>query len=828
MSPRFPLTTWEPQSSAGRMVRWYGVWLVAELMLASVVACSSTSTVRDGDDDGEGGDAGGASGRGGGGRGGFAAGGSGGSGLSVEGGNAGMGGDDATAGDTSGAGGADVDPGPGGLGGEGGQGGSSVEPLPPPVCVPLQPSCVDQRAVQCNDEGTGYEGEGTECAASETCVSGVCEEHECPAGERFCSGNAVRQCAEDGLSSDEVDTCGAGEYCDAEAAECKPGVCAPDQPACDGNTATQCDAAGAGFVAAGTDCGPTATCDAGVCRPHVCTPDATFCQGQQVKQCTANGLSSTLVSSCSGQTCVASGATAACTGVCAPTQQQCSSNRVQSCTSSGAWSNVTDCNAANRTCVESGDAAGCTGSCSPSQQRCSANRVQECSETGAWVNGAENCTSSNQTCLVSGGVATCGGVCAPGQTRCSGAGVQSCTAAGQWGSAQACSFVCTAGACAGECTPSDKRCASGSGVPQLCDAGGIWRNQTACGSDKTCTAGECLCVSGLTDCSGSCVTLSSSAAHCGSCGHSCLGGECASGKCEPAEVATSLTEPGYLALSSTHVYWMDKGSRVGNLRRVSKNGGTVETLHTGSNVGFPGGVDIYNNQVYWGTTDANSGGIVTPRLYRANLDGTNRVEFAPVQGRVQGVQVVGDIAYWAEYIGTSFTFFSKAVTGTSAPSPVVSNVSSGGGFTWAGNCLYYTPGNTSLSRVCGNPTGVFTGSVSLGQHAPSDASMIYFGATGQGLMRLSLTASQPASLVTAGTDVRSPLVDGNFIYFIDGDTGGAPACTTNWSIGRSGKTPGSTRITLVAPPLDCPAYLIDDGEALYWMERTLIKKVAKP
>lgn len=78
---------------------------------------------------------------------------------------------------------------------------------------------------------------------------------------------------------------------------------------------------------------------------------------------------------------------------------------------------------------------------------------------------------------------------------------------------------------------------------------------------------------------GPCVNTETNANHCGTCGHDCLGGKCAAGKCQPFVVAT---EPGRfvgIALDSTHVYWTN--SATGDVRRVPIGGGTAEMVYDG-------------------------------------------------------------------------------------------------------------------------------------------------------------------------------------------------------------------------------------------------------
>jgi hypothetical protein len=456
---------------------------------------------------------------------------------------------------------------------------------------------------------------------------------------------------------------------------------------------------------------------------------------------------------------------------------------------------------------------------------------------GAISGGAAGSGGDSGSSAGTGGSGGTGGTsdCSSDQVRCDpNTGIPQRCENSVWQNQSACPFVCSAGVCTGECVPDSRRCDSNTAVPQLCSAGGAWQNQPACGSDRVCSAGECLCTASLTECAGACVQVNTSAAHCGACAHSCLGGECVASKCKPVEIAAGQAQPTSLAVSATHVYWMDYTNGVGNVKRVSKSGGTVQPLATDQ--GIPGSLALTSTEVYWGTLGSNSLGGVLRRVFRSNLDGTSRSEFAPYQNSVDSVVISDGVVYWNDRsVGAGTAFFSKPVGGTGGANPLGTDPGGVNMLTAAGGCLYYRAGTSvqSIVRLCPGSTGMgrFSSSTFLnfGRHNVADATMLYFGVEDRGVLRLPLTGTSQATDVVSGTDVRAPVVDGSFLYYIDGDTGGAPACTTNWYLYRVGKTPGSTRTELVPPPQDCPGSLAFDSEALYWINQQTgtIMKLAK-
>lgn len=140
----------------------------------------------------------------------------------------------------------------------------------------------------------------------------------------------------------------------------------------------------------------------------------------------------------------------------------------------------------------------------------------------------------------------------------------------------ACSFACNDGFSDCDGDPANGCESRSSADPANCGACG-----KVCGAANTaaaprCASGKCelTCKAGFGHCSGGdevgCETdLSTSAEHCGACGHSCLGGACVGGKCQPFQIA-SMSDAHGVAVDSKYVYVTS--IQAAAVRRVGRDG----------------------------------------------------------------------------------------------------------------------------------------------------------------------------------------------------------------------------------------------------------------
>jgi hypothetical protein len=321
------------------------------------------------------------------------------------------------------------------------------------ACAAGQSVCVDDVVATCNDSGSGFEGDGTDCGASgQVCSAGACKPKVCEQGTRFCQDGSVRLCVKEGSSSQLFDACDPDEFCDADAALCKKRTCVPNAPSCEGQVAATCNATGSGYLTAGAvSCSATGkVCDAGVCKTKVCNPGATLCQGGSVHQCNSAGSATTLLHDCSvaAYFCASAGDSASCSwDVCVAGALACSGNHVTQCNAEGSGYQLgADCGA--KACVE----GVCTTKiCTPETFRCVGANSQVCDSNGtAWsnvttCNGDTYCSAATGHCELDS--------CPPAAKACLSEKLGTCTADGSsLGSAvtdcKATSKLCTLAGCA--------------------------------------------------------------------------------------------------------------------------------------------------------------------------------------------------------------------------------------------------------------------------------------------------------------------------------------------------------------------------------------------
>lgn len=334
-------------------------------------------------------------------------------------------------------------------------------------------------------------------------------------------------------------------------------------------------------------------------------------------------------------------------------------------------------------------------------------------------------------------------------------------------------------------------------------------------------------------CGSSCVDTTSDGENCGACGHSCLGGACSAGVCQPVELAT--TGGTYMAIDSTNAYWSDGtnfyscpltgGCGAGNVLYTAPS-----TTSYAATIAVPP-PGAYGNVVFLATGDANQddgGLLMVPRTGGAatTLLGDSAQAFSPAfdPGSAR-------LYYALDFATGPAELYSRPVSG-SGNSSVFSGV--GGPVAVDSKNVYF--GDATNYRVASCPLGstVCAGTTLLTGIIPfvmvADGSSLWVGAAPRGndaAPRVGLykcatsgTCSSPAFWTASGDGVVGLAVDGTSAYWI--------TAVSPWRLmtcPESGcPASGPTVLTDVAPPSSAVAV---DANAVYWISGFGLYKLAK-
>lgn len=99
-----------------------------------------------------------------------------------------------------------------------------------------------------------------------------------------------------------------------------------------------------------------------------------------------------------------------------------------------------------------------------------------------------------------------------------------------------------------------------------------------------------------------CIDVQTNPAHCGRCGHDCLGGACVAGRCQPVVLASDQEGPSAIALDETHVYWTNDDT--GEIRRSPIRGDAgSELVYANGDAGIGTRFGVHGDDVYFVRTE---------------------------------------------------------------------------------------------------------------------------------------------------------------------------------------------------------------------------------
>ena len=373
-----------------------------------------------------------------------------------------------------------------------------------------------------------------------------------------------------------------------------------------------------------------------------------------------------------------------------------------------------------------------------------------------------------------------GGSCSNGTYQCiaSPPTSQQCTN-GSWGNNQVCTGttpLCLAGKCAA-CADGAKDCSSN--VPRSC-VSGAWQNGTACTGGATCSAGACTCPTSTTACASICSNLQTDGANCGTCGHSCQGGTCSAGKCQPVVIASGQNKPWSIATDGTTLFWVNQGNKT-LIRYTLASGTSTVYPSSGNCTSATGGLAVAAGKVWWSSSNATCW-VATPATGTpteiTSMWGGTTTELNGVAASVNGGYLVNNSDNWLVSSSPSSTYRFQAVgkgvaadsagvywlegqnlvkqhdassLGTGTPGILSSGTTTSDGITTYNSLVYFT-GASAIYSVPNTP-GTPPTPLVAGQVSPSgiaaDASGVYW-----------TNRNAPQSGVPLGTVMRAPLAGG--------------------------------------------------------------------
>jgi hypothetical protein len=202
------------------------------------------------------------------------------------------------------------------------------------------------------------------------------------------------------------------------------------------------------------------------------------------------------------------------------------------------------------------------------------------------------------------------------------------------------------------------------------------------------------CAAGSVCCAGGCANLQTDGLSCGACGHSCLGGTCSGGKCQPVTLVTKVAVD--IAVDATNVYWANRvPAPSGFVQKcaISNCVGTVTTLASG--LGSPRGVLVDATNVYW----IEQGTSVLQKCAIAGCGGTP-TQLASGLATPNGLAGNGTQLFWTQ-TGDS-TVRSCMLPGCASVTTMASGQSSLQGITVDATSLYWATANSVYKCALAN------------------------------------------------------------------------------------------------------------------------------
>lgn len=303
--------------------------------------------------------------------------------------------------------------------------------------------------------------------------------------------------------------------------------------------------------------------------------------------------------------------------------------------------------------------------------------------------------------------------------------------------------------------------------------GGALGEGGAGGSDAVSATDAPLTDAPVSDAPTGCGDTNTSKEHCGRCNHSCLGGDCAGGVCQPFAIASNQGEVAAIALDATHAYFTSWTNDF--VARVPKTGGAVQPI-ANVNVKRARRIAVDAIHVYWANDDFGGNALVA-RCPTTGCSAAPEIVAQPQEPK--GLALDATHVYWADRNAQVIR-----------RRPLVAGASE----------LVATTPDLPWSVVVDGAQVFFTQDFSGQVHRtndPPDGGVVLIGANGQ--------------------SGRELVVDSTFVYW--------GAAVDPGEVGKISRAPrtGGGPVTLVTGAQGEPMGMAIDGTTLYW---TAIRKPA--
>lgn len=325
--------------------------------------------------------------------------------------------------------------------------------------------------------------------------------------------------------------------------------------------------------------------------------------------------------------------------------------------------------------------------------------------------------------------------------------------------------------------------------------------------------------------------------HCGTCGHSCQGGTCDAGMCQPVTLASGLAYPYRVAVDESDVYFTVVGTYKAELEQslngmvasVPKAGGAVSDLSQASIAAYGLGVDATNVYVSF-LTQNYVDLIMFEKAGGEPVDlGSSSVTFMALD--VPDASATASMIYYLDGYSVAAvepgTGSVQLVTTSTPPSGIAlagSEVLFGDSGDWDPSTLMGPPvGNGMLMKVStsGGSASALDENAGSPYAVAADATHAYYtDLFGHRVVRVALDGSSVEELATGQSYPYGVIVDDDYVYWTNRGGGYweiTASCGGLGSLMRAPKAGGDAEV--LVDGLDCAGWLAQDEASLYWVEQ---------